>query len=178
MNRLSMVALMMLAGPGLSLAQGVSPNGVVYGQSSNFTQDLDTSRNLTAAPAGTARDRVDRAQRQQRHNQNFGGTGRPVAAPPAPTPSAPTSATRPGVTPPTRPTVPNVPVTARAATGVGAPAAAGGAQPGSAQPGSARPGATLLAPANAVRSGQAVPNMAGQSTGVARGATSATPASR
>ncbi|MBX9749880.1 MAG: hypothetical protein K5Q68_09730, partial [Roseococcus sp.] len=75
----------MMACLGDARAQAVPP-GVVAGQPRSFAQDRDTPTNLSAAPVGTSRDRVERAQRQQRQRQNFTGTGRAVAAPPAPTP--------------------------------------------------------------------------------------------
>jgi hypothetical protein len=165
----------LLVMPGLALAQAGAPSGVVTGPSRNFSQDRDTPRNLTAAPVGTAKDRVERVQRQQRQNQNITGTGRAVAAPPAPTPVAAARPAAPAAaTPAARPATPP----AAAAPAATAPAA--GARPATVTPpGAPRPGATMLAAPDAVRSGQAVPSMVGQSTGPARGAASgATPASR
>jgi hypothetical protein len=147
--------------PSMVLAQIGAPSGVVTGASRNFSQDRDTPTNLTAAPIGTARDRLERQQRQQSQRQNITGTGRPVAAPPAPTPMAAARPVAPAA--PARPVAPPA-AAARPAT----PAAVAAA------PGPARPGATILAPADGVRSGSAVPSLAGQSTGAARG----TPASR
>lgn len=152
----------LLATPGLALAQAGAPSGVVTGPSRNFSQDRDTPRNLTAAPVGTAKDRVERVQRQQRQNQAITGRGRAVAAPPAPTPVAASRPALPAAAPPTAPHA-------------AAPAAPRPAAPLVTPAGAARPGATMLAPADGVRSSSAVPSMVGQSTGAARGPT---PASR
>jgi hypothetical protein len=155
----------LLALPGLALAQAGAPSGVVSGPPRTSIQDRDTPTNLTTAPVGTARDRVERQQRQQRQRQTITGTGRPVAAPPAPTPVAAA-----------RPAAPAAPTAAAPARPAATPApAAPAARPAvAAPPGGVRPGATMLAPADGVRSSSAVPSMVGQSTGAARG----TPASR
>jgi hypothetical protein len=163
----------LLALPGLALAQAGAPSGVVAGPSRNFSQDRDTPTNLTAAPVGTARDRVERQQRQQRQRQNITGTGRPVAAPPAPTPVAAARPPAPAAPAPTA--APARPAAAPAPAAPARPATPAAATPQVVTPpGATRPGATMLAPADGVRSGSAVPSLVGQSTGAARG----TPASR
>jgi hypothetical protein len=162
----------LMAVPGLALAQAGAPSGAISGPSRNYSQDRDTPTNLTAAPVGTARDRVERQQRQQRQRQNITGTGRAVAAPPAPTPVAAARPAAPAAAAATRPAAPPAPAARPATPAAATPPAV--APPVVAPPGAVRPGATMLAPADGVRSGSAVPSMVGQSTGAARG----TPASR
>ena len=63
------------AGAGAASAQGISSNGVMYGQSWNLPQDLSTLQRMTAAQgSGSAADRAARAARQAQFNRNFPGT--------------------------------------------------------------------------------------------------------
>lgn len=56
-------------------AQGISSNGVMYGQSWNLPQDFSSLERMQAAQgSGSAADRAARAARQARFNQNFPGT--------------------------------------------------------------------------------------------------------
>ncbi|MBS7791478.1 hypothetical protein KTR66_15860 [Roseococcus sp. SDR] len=141
------------------LAQGVSSNGVVFGDGRDPSQDFIRPGETPARPSAgtTAAERARRAERQRQINQNFSGTGRPVAAPPTPPAPARTSAAP--VAPPAAP-APVVPAQSAAAR---PPVAAGPAETraGTAAP----PPGTRAAP---------VVIQPGQSTGAARG----TPASR
>jgi hypothetical protein len=60
---------------GSAFAQGISSNGVVYGQSWNLPQNFSALEGMQAAQgSGTAADRAARAARQAQFNRNFPGT--------------------------------------------------------------------------------------------------------
>jgi hypothetical protein len=69
-------AALMIAGfAGAASAQGISSNGVVYGQSWNLPQDFSSLERMTAAQgSGSAADRAARAARQAQFNRHFPGT--------------------------------------------------------------------------------------------------------
>jgi hypothetical protein len=69
-------AALLIAGfAGAASAQGISSNGVVYGQSWNLPQDFSSSERMQAAQgSGSAADRAARAARQAQFNRNFPGT--------------------------------------------------------------------------------------------------------
>lgn len=69
-------AALLIAGfAGAASAQGISSNGVVYGQSWNLPQDFSSLERMTAAQgSGSAADRAARAARQAQFNRNFPGT--------------------------------------------------------------------------------------------------------
>ena len=68
-------AALLIAGfAGAASAQGISSNGVVYGQSWNLPQNFSSLERMTAAQgSGSAADRAARAARQAQFNQNFSG---------------------------------------------------------------------------------------------------------
>lgn len=76
MRRIAFAVALLIAGfAGAASAQGISPNGVVYGQSWNQPQDLTSATAMQATQgSGTAADRAARAARQAQFNQNFPGT--------------------------------------------------------------------------------------------------------
>lgn len=69
-------AALLIAGfAGAASAQGISSNGVMYGQSWNMPQNLSTLQGMTTTQgSGSAADRAARAARQAQFNQNFPGT--------------------------------------------------------------------------------------------------------
>lgn len=69
-------AALLIAGfAGGASAQGISSNGVTYGQSWNLPQNLSTLQGMTTTQgSGSAADRAARAARQAQFNQNFPGT--------------------------------------------------------------------------------------------------------
>ena len=63
------------AGIGTAAAQGVSSNGVIYGQGWNLPQNFSATERMQASQgSGTAAERAARAARQAQFNQNFPGT--------------------------------------------------------------------------------------------------------
>jgi hypothetical protein len=61
--------------PGSAAAQGISSNGVVYGQSWNLPQNFSALERMQAAQgSGTAAERAARAARQAQFNRNYAGT--------------------------------------------------------------------------------------------------------
>lgn len=91
--RTTLTALILAATIGFAggaSAQGIAPNGVVFGQSWNLPQDfqnLELTQRPRMAPgvgqgSGTAAERATRAARQAQFNRNFPGTPiRMVAGP-------------------------------------------------------------------------------------------------
>ena len=75
MRRFAITAALLIATIGGASAQGIAPNGAVFGQSWALPQDLSTLE-LTrrAQGSGTAADRAARAACQAQFNQNFPGT--------------------------------------------------------------------------------------------------------
>jgi hypothetical protein len=69
-------AALLIAGfAGGASAQGISSNGVVYGQSWNLPQNFSSLERMTAAQgSGSAADRAARAARQAQFNRNYPGT--------------------------------------------------------------------------------------------------------
>jgi len=68
-------ALLTAALTGTAAAQGMAPNGVVFGQNWNMPQDFSTQTRMQAAQgSGSAADRAARAARQSQFNRNFPGT--------------------------------------------------------------------------------------------------------
>ena len=76
MRRIALATALITAGfTGAASAQGISSNGVIYGQNWNLPQDLSTLERMQATQgSGSAADRSARAARQARFNQNFPGT--------------------------------------------------------------------------------------------------------
>lgn len=68
-------------------AQGIAPNGAVFGDGRDFSQDLTRPGAPPGRPSARSTERDRRAERRRQANQNFPGTGRPVAAPPVATPA-------------------------------------------------------------------------------------------
>ncbi|WPB84430.1 hypothetical protein [Sediminicoccus rosea] len=159
MRRTALTLILLLAPLAAPQAQGVAPNGVIFGDGRDTSQDLTRPGEARARPDPTSSERARRAERQRQMNQNFPGTGRPVAAPPAPA------------------TAPPTPVVAPAAPAA-APRAAAPTAPSAPRPqpaaGPAEPRAGTAAPPPGTRAAPVL-LQPGQSTGAARGAT---PASR
>ena len=67
------IAALLIAGfAGSASAQGVAPNGAVFGQAWTMPQDFNSGERMQAAQgSGTT---ADRAARQARFNQHFPGT--------------------------------------------------------------------------------------------------------
>jgi hypothetical protein len=88
MRRFTLTAALLItafAGPALmnsAAAQGIAPNGVVFGQNWNLPQDFSAMQRMQPAQgSGTAADRAARAARQAQFNRNFPGTPiRPISA--------------------------------------------------------------------------------------------------
>ena len=77
MRRIAIAAAaLMIAGfAGGASAQGISSNGVMYGQSWNLPQDFSSLERMTATQgSGSAADRAARAARQAQFNRHFPGT--------------------------------------------------------------------------------------------------------
>ncbi|WP_431305047.1 hypothetical protein [Sediminicoccus sp. BL-A-41-H5] len=77
MRRIAIATALLIAGlaGADASAQGVAPNGVVYGQSWNLPQDLSKAQKMQAAQgSGSAADRAARAARQAQFNRNYPGT--------------------------------------------------------------------------------------------------------
>ena len=70
------IAALLIAGfAGSASAQGVAPNGAVFGQAWTMPQDFNSGERMQAAQgSGTTADRAARAARQARFNQHFPGT--------------------------------------------------------------------------------------------------------
>ena len=75
MRRFAITAALLIATIGGASAQGIAPNGAVFGQNWALPQDLSTLE-LTrrAQGSGTAADRATRAARQAQFARNFPGT--------------------------------------------------------------------------------------------------------
>jgi hypothetical protein len=154
MTSLALALILLLVPVAAPLAQGVTSQGVIFGDGRDTGQDLTRPGEVRARPDATPSERDRRAERQRQLNQNFSGTGRPVAAPPAPA------------------TVPQAPaVAAPAAAARPATPAAPRTQPAA---GPAEPRASAVAPPPGTRAAPVL-LQPGQSTGAARGPT---PASR
>ena len=81
MRRITIASALLIAGfacavfPGSAGAQGISSNGVMYGQSWNLPQNFSAMERMQAAQgSGSAADRAARAARQAQFNRNFPGT--------------------------------------------------------------------------------------------------------
>lgn len=76
MRRITIASALLIAGfAGAASAQGISSNGVMYGQSWNLPQNLSAMERMQAAQgSGTAAERAARAARQAQFNRNFPGT--------------------------------------------------------------------------------------------------------
>jgi hypothetical protein len=77
MRRIAIAALLIagFAAATDASAQGISSNGVIYGQSWNLPQDFTSQPRVTTTQgSGSAADRAARAARQAQFNQNFPGT--------------------------------------------------------------------------------------------------------
>jgi hypothetical protein len=74
MRRIAL-ALIIAGFAGTASAQGISSNGVVYGQSWNLPQNFSALERMQAAQgSGTAAERAARAARQAQFNRNYPGT--------------------------------------------------------------------------------------------------------
>jgi len=78
MRRIILTAALLIAGfTGTASAQGIAPNGVVFGQNWKMPQDFSSQTSMQAAhgaSSGSAADRAARAARQSQFNRNFPGT--------------------------------------------------------------------------------------------------------
>jgi hypothetical protein len=79
MRRFTFTAALLIAGLagtiGPAAAQGIAPNGVVFGQNWNLPQDFSAMQRMQATQgSGSAADRAARAARQAQFNRNFPGT--------------------------------------------------------------------------------------------------------
>ncbi len=76
MRRIAIATALIIAGfAGAASAQGISSNGVMYGQSWNLPQNFSAlERMQTAQGSGTAAERAARAARQAQFNRNYPGT--------------------------------------------------------------------------------------------------------
>lgn len=79
MRRIAL-ALIIAGFAGAAAAQGVSPDGVIYGKNWALPQNF-TKPDPVAPSSGIAAERAARAARQASYNQNFPGTPiRPASA--------------------------------------------------------------------------------------------------
>jgi len=78
MRRTIFTTAILIASMGGATAQGISPNGAVFGQNwtlpQNFSSLEPTARPRSAQGSGTAAERTARAARQVQFNRNFPGT--------------------------------------------------------------------------------------------------------
>jgi hypothetical protein len=76
MRRIAIATALIIAGfAGAASAQGISSNGVMYGQSWNLPQNFSALERMQAAQgSGTAAERAARAARQAQFTRNYPGT--------------------------------------------------------------------------------------------------------
>ncbi|WPB84429.1 hypothetical protein [Sediminicoccus rosea] len=78
MRRTAFAAALLIAGfagATSASAQGIAPNGAVFGQAWNLPQDFSSMKAMeTKQGSGSTADRAARAARQAQFNQNFPGT--------------------------------------------------------------------------------------------------------
>jgi len=75
MRRIILTAALLIAGfTGTASAQGIAPNGVVFGQNWKMPQDFSSQTSMQAAHGASSGSAADRAARQSQFNRNFPGT--------------------------------------------------------------------------------------------------------